>query len=64
MRIDVQSISKSFGEFEALRDVTLDVPAGSLTAHSGSMMVEIASIVEGNALPITNAQARPATTAR
>jgi hypothetical protein len=39
-------------------------PAGSLLAQSGSMIAEIASIVDGNALPRTKAQARPAMTAR
>src|ERR1039458_2005084 len=35
MRIDVNAISKQFGEFNALEDVTLDVPQGSLTALLG-----------------------------
>ena len=39
-------------------------PAGSLLAHSGSITAEIASIVDGSALPMTKAQARPAITAR
>src|SRR5215216_231669 len=39
-------------------------PAGSLDTQSGSIMVEIASIVDGNALAVTNAQARPKMTAR
>ena len=35
MRIDVNAISKQFGEFNALEDVTLEVPQGSLTALLG-----------------------------
>jgi hypothetical protein len=38
-------------------------PAGSLAAHNGSTTADIASIASGNALPTTNAQARPAITA-
>src|SRR5260370_11281855 len=39
-------------------------PGGSLEAHSGSITAEIASMVDGKALPTTNAKARPAMTAR
>jgi len=35
-------------------------PAGSLTAHSGATTLESVSIMTGNVLPITNAQASPA----
>ena len=35
MRIDVQGVSKRFGEFAALDDVTLEIPEGSLTALLG-----------------------------
>jgi ABC-type sulfate/molybdate transport systems ATPase subunit len=35
MRIDVRSVSKRFGDFTALDDVTLDVADGSLTALLG-----------------------------
>jgi sulfate transport system ATP-binding protein len=35
MRIDVQALSKKFGDFEALSNVTLEVPEGSLTALLG-----------------------------
>ena len=32
MSIVVREISKSFGDFAALRDISLEVPTGSLTA--------------------------------
>jgi sulfate/thiosulfate transport system ATP-binding protein len=35
MRIDAENISKQFGDFTALEDVTLDVPEGSLVALLG-----------------------------
>src|SRR3981081_4783968 len=35
MRIDIKAISKRFGDFTALEDVTLEVPEGSLTALLG-----------------------------
>ncbi|HTX47325.1 MAG TPA: TOBE-like domain-containing protein [Solirubrobacteraceae bacterium] len=35
MRIDVDKVSKKFGEFEALSNVTLEVPEGSLSALLG-----------------------------
>src|SRR5436309_6031754 len=35
MRIDVDGVGKSFGEFEALKRVNLEVPEGSLTALLG-----------------------------
>src|ERR1035438_10666498 len=35
MRIDINSISKQFGDFSALEDVSLEVPEGSLTALLG-----------------------------
>src|ERR1039458_9413636 len=35
MRIDVNSITKQFGEFNALENVSLEVPEGSLTALLG-----------------------------
>ena len=35
MRIEVEGISKQFGEFVALDDVSLEVPEGGLTALRG-----------------------------
>ena len=33
--ITAQHITKSFGEFEAIHDVSLEIPSGSLTALLG-----------------------------
>ena len=35
MAIDVRNVTKRFGDFVALDDVSLDVPDGSLTALLG-----------------------------
>src|SRR5687768_17907056 len=35
MAIEVRNVSKRFGDFQALDDVSLEVPAGSLTALLG-----------------------------
>jgi sulfate transport system ATP-binding protein len=35
MGINVENVNKNFGDFQALKDVTLDVPDGSLTALLG-----------------------------
>jgi sulfate/thiosulfate transport system ATP-binding protein len=54
MRIDVNAISKQFGEFTALEDVTLEVPTGSLTAllgPSGSGKSTLLRIVAGLETP-------------
>ena len=54
MRIDVQSVGKSFGEFTALDDVTLEVPDGSLTAllgPSGSGKSTLLRIIAGLEVP-------------
>jgi sulfate/thiosulfate transport system ATP-binding protein len=54
MRIDVQAVSKQFGDFRALDDVTLEVPEGSLTAllgPSGSGKSTLLRIVAGLEVP-------------
>jgi sulfate transport system ATP-binding protein len=54
MRIDVQAVSKRFGEFTALHHVTLEVPEGSLTAllgPSGSGKSTLLRIVAGLEAP-------------
>jgi sulfate transport system ATP-binding protein len=54
MRIDVNDVSKQFGEFTALQDVTLSVAEGSLTAllgPSGSGKSTLLRIVAGLETP-------------
>jgi sulfate transport system ATP-binding protein len=54
MRIEVDNISKAFGEFPALRDVSLTVPEGSLTAllgPSGSGKSTLLRIIAGLEAP-------------
>ncbi len=58
MRIDVQAVSKRFGDFSALEDVTLEVPEGSLTAllgPSGSGKSTLLRIIAGLETPDTGA---------
>jgi sulfate transport system ATP-binding protein len=60
MRIDVDAISKQFGEFTALEDVTLSVTEGSLTAllgPSGSGKSTLLRIVAGLETPDAGAVA-------
>jgi sulfate/thiosulfate transport system ATP-binding protein len=54
MRIDINSISKQFGDFIALQDVSLEVPEGSLTAllgPSGSGKSTLLRIIAGLETP-------------
>jgi sulfate transport system ATP-binding protein len=54
MRIDVNAISKHFGDFTALNDVSLEVPEGSLTAllgPSGSGKSTLLRIIAGLETP-------------
>ncbi len=54
MRIAVDAVSKRFGAFSALRDVTLEVPEGSLTAllgPSGSGKSTLLRIIAGLETP-------------
>jgi sulfate/thiosulfate transport system ATP-binding protein len=58
MRIDINHVSKRFGEFRALEDVTLEVPEGSLTAllgPSGSGKSTLLRIIAGLETPDTGA---------
>ncbi|MGO9975499.1 MAG: sulfate/molybdate ABC transporter ATP-binding protein [Solirubrobacteraceae bacterium] len=54
MKIDVQAVSKRFGEFTALEEVTLEIPEGSLTAllgPSGSGKSTLLRVVAGLETP-------------
>jgi sulfate/thiosulfate transport system ATP-binding protein len=50
VRIDIEAVSKHFGEFSALEDISLEVPEGSLTAllgPSGSGKSTLLRIIAG-----------------
>jgi sulfate transport system ATP-binding protein len=54
MRIEIKDISKRFGDFTALEDVSLEVPQGSLTAllgPSGSGKSTLLRIIAGLEMP-------------
>jgi sulfate transport system ATP-binding protein len=56
--ITAQHISKSFGDFEALHDVSLEIPSGSLTAllgPSGSGKSTLLRVIAGLEVPDTGA---------
>ncbi len=58
MRIEIESISKSFGDFTALKEVSLEVPEGSLTAllgPSGSGKSTLLRIIAGLETPDSGA---------
>ena len=58
MRIEIQDVSKEFGEFRALDAVTLEVPEGSLSAllgPSGSGKSTLLRIVAGLEMPDSGA---------
>jgi sulfate transport system ATP-binding protein len=60
MRIDIAGVSKQFGDFTALEDVTLEVPEGSLTAllgPSGSGKSTLLRIIAGLEQPDAGAVA-------
>ena len=54
MKIEISNVSKRFGDFTALEDVSLDVPAGSLTSllgPSGSGKSTLLRIIAGLEVP-------------
>jgi sulfate/thiosulfate transport system ATP-binding protein len=58
MRIDITGVSKRFGDFTALDDVSLEVPQGSLTSllgPSGSGKSTLLRIIAGLEVPDTGA---------
>ncbi|MFT4048235.1 MAG: ATP-binding cassette domain-containing protein [Solirubrobacterales bacterium] len=67
MAISVEHLTKRFGDFVALDDVSVDVPEGSLTAllgPSGGGKSTLLRAIAGLDLPDSGGSASPAKTSR